>query len=140
LKALIQAGKVRHYGMSEAAAGTIRRPHAVQPLTAIQSEYSLWWRRPEADVLGTCEGLGIGFVPFSPLGIGFLMGTVDASTAFEEGNDLRTQIPRFAMEPFPGNLPRRTLSQLLPWIPCVMLSHIRLATAPSRSHDASSWI
>ena len=104
VKELIQAGKVRHYGMSEAAAGTIRRAHAVQPVAAIQSEYSLWWRRPEDDVLGTCEELGIGFVPFSPLGKGFLTGTVDASTTFEEGNDLRTQIPRFAPDGLQHNM------------------------------------
>src|SRR5215217_4575143 len=75
VKELIEAGKVKHYGMSEAAAGTIRRAHAVQPLTAIQNEYSLWWRRPEQEVLDTCEELGIGFVPYSPLGKGFLTGT-----------------------------------------------------------------
>ena len=98
VKGLIEAGKVKHYGMSEAAATTIRRAHAVQPVTAIQSEYSLWWRRPEEDVLTACEELGVGFVPFSPLGKGFLTGTVDASTTFEEGNDLRTQIPRFSAE------------------------------------------
>jgi aryl-alcohol dehydrogenase-like predicted oxidoreductase len=95
---LIAAGKVRHYGLSEAAAGTIRRAHAVQPVTATQSEYSLWWRRPEDDVLATCAELGIGFVPFSPLGKGFLTGTVDASTTFEDGNDLRASIPRFSVE------------------------------------------
>jgi aryl-alcohol dehydrogenase-like predicted oxidoreductase len=95
---LIAAGKVRHYGLSEAAAGTIRRAHAVQPVTAIQSEYSLWWRRPEEDVLTVCAELGIGFVPFSPLGKGFLTGTIDTSTTFEEGNDLRASIPRFSAE------------------------------------------
>ena len=80
VKDLIEAGKVKHFGMSEAAAGTIRRAHAVQPVTAVQSEYSLWWRRPEEGVLDACEELGIGFVPFSPLGKGFLTGTVTAST------------------------------------------------------------
>lgn len=95
---LITAGKVRHYGLSEAAAGTIRRAHAVQPVTAVQSEYSLWWRRPEQDVLGVCTELGIGFVPFSPLGKGFLTGTIDTSTTFEDGNDLRASIPRFSPE------------------------------------------
>ena len=95
---LIAAGKVRHFGLSEAAAGTIRRAHAVQPVTAVQSEYSLWWRRPEDDVLATCAELGIAFVPFSPLGKGFLTGTIDASKTFEEGNDLRTTIPRFSAE------------------------------------------
>ena len=95
---LITAGKVRHYGLSEAAAGTIRRAHAIQPVTAIQSEYSLWWRRPEDDILGVCAELGIGFVPFSPLGKGFLTGTIDTSTTFEDGNDLRASIPRFSAE------------------------------------------
>ena len=98
VKELIDAGKVKHFGMSEAAAGTIRRAHAVQPVTAIQSEYSLWWRRPEEDVLATCEELGIGFVPFSPLGKGFLTGTIDTSTSFEAGNDIRATIPRFTPE------------------------------------------
>ncbi|MFH8253067.1 aldo/keto reductase [Microbacterium sp. B2969] len=104
VKRLIEQGKVRHYGMSEAAAGTIRRAHAVQPVTAIQSEYSLWWRRPEEDVLDVCEGLGIGFVPFSPLGKGFLTGTVDTSTQFEVGNDIRATIPRFTTEALQHNL------------------------------------
>ncbi|QDG68547.1 aldo/keto reductase [Pseudarthrobacter sp. NIBRBAC000502772] len=98
VKELIDAGKVKHFGMSEAAAGTIRLAHAVQPVTAIQSEYSLWWRRPEEEVLATCEELGIGFVPFSPLGKGFLTGTIDTSTNFEAGNDIRATIPRFTPE------------------------------------------
>jgi aryl-alcohol dehydrogenase-like predicted oxidoreductase len=101
---LIRAGKVRHYGMSEAAEGTIRRAHAVQPVTAIQSEYNLWWRRPEEGVLAACAELGIGFVPFSPLGKGVLTGTIDTSTTFEDGNDLRTQIPRFAPAALAHNL------------------------------------
>jgi aryl-alcohol dehydrogenase-like predicted oxidoreductase len=104
VKRLIEAGKVKHYGISEAAADTIRRAHAVQPVTAIQSEYSLWWRRPEEGVLQACEELGIGFVPFSPLGKGFLTGTIDASTTFEAGNDLRAQIPRFGAEALQHNL------------------------------------
>jgi aryl-alcohol dehydrogenase-like predicted oxidoreductase len=104
IKALVAAGKVKHFGMSEAAASTIRRAHAVQPVTAIQSEYSLWWRRPEEEVLDTCAELGIGFVPFSPLGKGFLTGTIDTSTTFEAGNDLRTQIPRFGREALQRNL------------------------------------
>ena len=91
---LVAAGKVRHFGLSEAAAGTIRRAHAVQPVTAVQSEYSLWYREPEAEVLPTCEELGIGFVPFSPLGKGFLTGTIDQATTFDSA-DIRTQIPRF---------------------------------------------
>jgi aryl-alcohol dehydrogenase-like predicted oxidoreductase len=88
---------VRHFGMSEAAAGTIRRAHAVQPVTAVQSEYSLWWRQPEQEVLPTLEELGIGFVPFSPLGKGFLTGTVTADTTFDS-SDIRASIPRFTPE------------------------------------------
>jgi aryl-alcohol dehydrogenase-like predicted oxidoreductase len=94
---LIKAGKVRHFGMSEAATGTIRRAHAVQPVTAVQSEYSLWWRRPEAEVLPALAELGIGFVPYSPLGKGFLTGTITHDTAFTS-TDIRTTIPRFAEE------------------------------------------
>jgi aryl-alcohol dehydrogenase-like predicted oxidoreductase len=94
---LITAGKVRHFGMSEAAAGTIRRAHAVQPVTAVQSEYSLWWRRPEDQVLPALAELGIGFVPYSPLGKGFLTGTVTSDTTFTSA-DIRTTIPRFAEE------------------------------------------
>ena len=98
VKELIEAGKVKHFGMSEAAAVTIRRAHAVQPVTAVQSEYSLWWRRPELEVLAACEELGIGFVPYSPLGKGFLTGTITAATNFDAGNDIRSTIPRFAPE------------------------------------------
>jgi aryl-alcohol dehydrogenase-like predicted oxidoreductase len=94
---LIRAGKVRHFGLSEAGVQTIRRAHAVQPVTALQSEYSLWWREPEADVLPTLEELGIGFVPFSPLGRGFLTGTIDEHTAFDSA-DFRNTVPRFAPE------------------------------------------
>ena len=94
---LIAAGKVRHFGLSEAGVGTIRRAHAVQPATALQSEYSLWWREPEAEILPTLKELGIGLVPFSPLGKGFLTGTVDASTEFASG-DVRNVIPRFTAE------------------------------------------
>jgi aryl-alcohol dehydrogenase-like predicted oxidoreductase len=97
VKDLIDQGKVKHFGLSEAAAQTIRRAHAVQPVTAIQSEYSLWWRRPEAEVLSTVEELGIGFVPYSPLGKGFLTGTINQETAFASG-DIRTTIPRFTAE------------------------------------------
>jgi aryl-alcohol dehydrogenase-like predicted oxidoreductase len=103
VKDLVDAGKVRHFGMSEAAEDTIRRAHAVQPVTAIQSEYNLWWRRPEQGVLAACAELGIGFVPFSPLGKGFLTGTVDTSTTFAE-NDLRAQIPRFSGKALEHNL------------------------------------
>jgi aryl-alcohol dehydrogenase-like predicted oxidoreductase len=98
IKDLIEAGKVKHFGMSEAAAETIRRAHAVQPVTAVQSEYSLWWRRPEEEVLAACEELGIGFVPYSPLGKGFLTGTIDPTTSFDSSNDIRSTIPRFAPE------------------------------------------
>jgi len=100
----IAAGKIKHWGMSEAAEATIRRAHAVTPVTAVQSEYSLWWRRPEEGVLAACEELGIGFVPFSPLGKGFLTGTVDTSTTFEAGADLRASIPRFASEALAHNM------------------------------------
>ncbi|MFF3331864.1 aldo/keto reductase [Streptomyces sp. NPDC002888] len=94
---LVQEGKVRCFGLSEASAETIRRAHSVHPVTAVQSEYSLWTRDPEPEVLPTCAALGIGFVPFSPLGKGFLTGTVDASTSFVTG-DVRTNIPRFTAE------------------------------------------
>ncbi|MEV6639581.1 aldo/keto reductase [Amycolatopsis sp. NPDC051371] len=94
---LVQAGKVRHFGLSEAAAGTIRRAHAVHPVTAVQSEYSLWTRDPEPEVLPTCGELGIGFVPFSPLGKGFLTGTVTPATQFDS-SDVRASIPRFTAD------------------------------------------
>jgi aryl-alcohol dehydrogenase-like predicted oxidoreductase len=103
IKELIEAGKVKHFGMSEASAGTIRRAHAVQPVAAVQSEYSLWWRRPEQDVLPTCEELGIGFVPYSPLGKGFLTGTITASTSFDASNDIRSTIPRFSPDALQHN-------------------------------------
>ncbi|ABS27401.1 aldo/keto reductase [Anaeromyxobacter sp. Fw109-5] len=97
VKELIREGKVKHFGMSEAGVKTIRRAHAVQPVTAVQSEYSLWWRRPEEELLPTLEELGIGFVPFSPLGKGFLTGKIDAETTFEK-NDFRNLVPRFSPE------------------------------------------
>ncbi len=97
VKELIQAGKVKHFGLSEASAQTIRRAHAVQPITAIQSEYSLWWRNPEAEILPTCEELGIGFVPYSPLGRGFLTGTIDENTTFDS-SDIRSRSPRYTPE------------------------------------------
>jgi aryl-alcohol dehydrogenase-like predicted oxidoreductase len=97
VKELIQAGKVKHFGLSEASAQTIRRAHAVQPVTAVQSEYSLWWRRPEEAVLPALEELGIGFVPYSPLGKGFLTGKIDENTQFNP-SDLRSRIPRFTPE------------------------------------------
>src|SRR3954454_11267142 len=94
---LIQAGKVKHFGLSEAGARTIRRAHAVQPVTAVQSEYSLWYRQPEEEVLPTLEELGVGFVPFSPLGKGFLTGKIDAETKFDS-TDFRSTVPRFEPE------------------------------------------
>ena len=97
VKALIDAGKVRHFGLSEAAAGTIRRAHAIQPVTAVQSEYSLWTRDPEPEVLPVCEELGIGFVPWSPLGAGYLTGKVSATQTFE-ASDFRAHSPRFTPE------------------------------------------
>ena len=97
VKDLIAAGKVQHFGMSEAGVATIRRAHAVQPVTALQSEYSLWWREPEEEVLPTLEELGIGFVPFSPLGKGFLTGAINENTQFDS-NDFRNVVPRFSAE------------------------------------------
>jgi aryl-alcohol dehydrogenase-like predicted oxidoreductase len=97
VKELVAAGKVRHFGLSEAGAATIRRAHAVHPVTAVQSEYSLWWREPELEVLPTLEELGIGFVPFSPLGKGFLTGAITETTTFERG-DFRAIVPRFSAE------------------------------------------
>src|SRR6202047_3481684 len=97
VKDLIHQGKVKHFGLSEAGVKTIRRAHAVQPVAALQSEYSLWWREPEATVMPTLEELGIGFVPFSPLGKGFLTGAIDASTTFDK-SDFRNSVPRFAPE------------------------------------------
>jgi len=97
VKELIKQGKVKHFGLSEASAKTIRRAHAVQRVTALQSEYSLWWREPEKEILPTCEELGIGFVPFSPLGKGFLTGKIDEATTFDS-TDFRNTIPRFTPE------------------------------------------
>jgi aryl-alcohol dehydrogenase-like predicted oxidoreductase len=102
VKQLIAQGKVKHFGLSEAGPQTIRRAHAVQKVTALQSEYSLWWRRVEAETLPLLEQLGIGFVPFSPLGRGFLTGTIDASTSFASG-DFRASLPRFAPEAMKAN-------------------------------------
>jgi aryl-alcohol dehydrogenase-like predicted oxidoreductase len=103
VKDLIREGKVKHFGLSEAGVHTIRRAHAVQPVTALQSEYSLWWREPEAEVLPTLEELGIGLVPFSPLGKGFLTGTIDENTAFDS-SDFRNIVPRFTQENRKANL------------------------------------
>jgi len=109
VKELIHEGKVKHFGLSEAGAKTIRRAHAVQPVTALQSEYSLWWREPEAEVLPTLEELGIGFVPFSPLGKGFLTGKINKDTKFDK-NDFRNIVPRFTAENRKAN---QTLIDLL---------------------------
>ncbi len=102
VKELIEEGKVKHFGLSEAPAETIRRAHAVQPITAVQSEYSLWWRTPEEDVLPTCEELGIGFVPYSPLGRGYLTGKIDETTTFDS-SDIRSRNPRFTPEAIKAN-------------------------------------
>ncbi len=102
VKQLIQAGKVKHFGLSEAGAKTIRRAHAVQPITALQSEYSLWWRKPEQEVIPTLEELGIGFVPYSPLGKGFLTGKIDENAKFDS-SDFRSTLPRFTPEALKTN-------------------------------------
>jgi len=102
VKELIRSGKVKHFGLSEAGVQTIRRAHAVQPVTAVQSEYSLWWRKPEAEVLRTMEELGIGFVPFSPLGRGFLTGKMNENTTFDS-TDFRNTLPRFTPEALKAN-------------------------------------
>jgi aryl-alcohol dehydrogenase-like predicted oxidoreductase len=109
VRELIQAGKVKHFGLSEAGAQTIRRAHAVQPVTALQNEYSLWWRKPEGEILPLLEELGIGLVPFSPLGKGFLAGKIDENTAFDS-SDFRNSIPRFAPEARKAN---RALVEML---------------------------
>ena len=109
VKDLIREGKVKHFGLSEPGAQTIRRAHSVQPVTAVQNEYSLWWSLPEEAVLPTCEELGIGFVPYSPLGKGFLTGKIDENTTFES-SDLRSRIPRFTREAIKAN---RALVDLL---------------------------
>lgn len=102
VKDLIREGKVKHWGLSEAGVKTIRRAHAVQPLTAVQSEYSLWWRRPEEELIPTLEELGVGLVPFSPLGKGYLTGSFDGNSKFE-GNDFRSILPRFTQEALEAN-------------------------------------
>lgn len=102
VKDLIAEGKVKHFGLSEAGAATIRRAHAVQPVTALQSEYSIWWREPENEIIPLLEELGIGFVPFSPLGKGFLTGTINAEAKFAQ-NDFRSKVPRFAAESLAAN-------------------------------------
>jgi aryl-alcohol dehydrogenase-like predicted oxidoreductase len=105
LKALIQEGKIRHYGLSEAGADTIRRAHAVHPVTAVQNQYSIWTREPEEKVLPVCEELGIGFVPWGPLGTGFLAGNITADTKFDAATDLRASFPRFTPDAIKANMP-----------------------------------
>ena len=128
VKDLIQEGKVKHFGLSEANAETIRRAHAVQPVTAVQSEYSMWWRAPEEDVLPTCEELGIGFVPFSPLGKGFLTGKVDEKTTFAD-NDIRARIPRFAPEALQAN-----------WVLIDLLARIGEQKGATPAQLALAWL
>ena len=108
IKDLIAEGKVKHFGLSEASAQTIRRAHAIQPVTALQSEYSLWWREPEDEILPVLEELGIGFVPFSPLGKGFLTGKINANTTFND-DDFRSKVPRFNTEALEANAQLVTL-------------------------------
>jgi aryl-alcohol dehydrogenase-like predicted oxidoreductase len=128
VKELIDAGKVRHFGLSEAGVQTIRRAHAVQPVTALQSEYSLWWREPETDLIPTLEELGIGFVPFSPLGKGFLTGSITQDTSFE-GNDIRASIPRFSAE-------ARTANQVL----VDLLGDMADRKGTTRARIALAWL
>jgi len=128
VKELIAEGKVKHFGLSEAGVASIRRAHAVQPVAALQSEYSLWWREPEDDVLPTCEELGIGFVPFSPLGKGFLTGTIDAATSFGT-DDFRSIVPRFSAE-------ARTANQAL----VEQLGHIAAAKKATPAQIALVWL
>ena len=105
LKDLIQQGKIKHYGLSEVSGNTIRRAHAVHPVAAVQNQYSIWTREPEAEVLGVCDELGIGFVPWGPLGTGFLTGTIDPDTKFDPSTDLRANFPRFKPETMKANMP-----------------------------------
>ena len=128
VKDLIAAGKVQHFGLSEAGVQTIRRAHAVQPVTALQSEYSLWWREPEEAILPTLEELAIGFVPFSPLGKGFLTGTIDESTTFES-SDFRTTVPRFDTE-------ARTANRVF----VELLGRVAEQKGATRAQIALAWI
>ena len=125
---LIREGKVKHFGLSEAGAQTIQRAHAVQPVTALQSEYSLWWREPEEEVLPTLEELGIGFVPFSPLGKGFLTGAIDENTSFDS-TDFRNTVPRFSEENRKAN---QTLVEVL--------SEIADQKRATRAQIAHAWL
>ncbi|MFG2799895.1 aldo/keto reductase [Streptomyces pseudovenezuelae] len=128
VRELIQEGKVKHFGLSEAGADVIRRAHAVQPVTALQSEYSLWWREPEEIILPTLEELGIGFVPFSPLGKGFLTGAISQDTKFE-ANDIRNVLPRFEEEAREANLALIAL-----------LGEIADAKQATRAQTAIAWL
>jgi len=128
VKELIQQGKVKHFGLSEPGVQTIRRAHAVQPVTAVQNEYSLWWRKPEEEVLPTLEELGIGFVPFSPLGRGFLTGKVDENTTFDS-SDLRNTLPRFTPE-------ARKANQAL----VDLLGHIAKRKKATAAQIALAWL
>ncbi len=128
VKELIAGGKVRHFGLSEAGVQTIRRAHAVQPVTALQSEYSLWWREPEEAILPTLEELGIGFVPFSPLGKGFLTGKIDEATTFES-SDFRSTVPRFDAEARKAN---RAFVELL--------EHVAERNSATPAQIALAWI
>jgi aryl-alcohol dehydrogenase-like predicted oxidoreductase len=128
VKDLIRAGKVRHFGLSEAGAQTIRRAHAVQPVTALQSEYSLWWREPEKEILSVLEELGIGFVPFSPLGRGFLTGKIDEKTTFDSA-DFRSSLPRFTPEARKAN---RTFVE--------MLSRLAASKKATPAQIALAWL
>ena len=128
VKDLVAAGKVRHFGLSEPGVQTIRRAHAVQPVAAIQNEYSLWWRRPEDAVLPACEELGIGFVPYSPLGRGFLTGSIDEATHFT-GSDTRSSLPRFAPEARRANRPLVTL-----------LEHVGRQKGATPAQVALAWL
>jgi aryl-alcohol dehydrogenase-like predicted oxidoreductase len=128
VKDLINEGKVKHFGMSEAGAESIRKANAVQPVTALQSEYSLWWREPEKEILPLLEELGIGFVPFSPLGKGFLTGTINATTSFDQ-NDFRNIVPRFSEE-------NRKANQAL----VDALSDIAVAKGATNAQVAIAWL
>ena len=128
VKELIAAGKVKHFGMSEAGVASIRRAHAVQPVAALQSEYSLWWREPEKEILSTLEELGIGFVPFSPLGKGFLTGAIDEKTQFDK-TDFRNVVPRFTEE-------NRKANQML----VDVLSGIAKAKGATNAQVALAWL
>lgn len=125
---LVREGKVRHFGLSEAGVDTIRRAHAVQPVAALQSEYSLWWREPEREILPALEELGIGFVPFAPLGRGFLTGAIDANTQFES-TDFRNKLPRFAAD-------ARAANQAL----LERIGRIADARAATRAQVALAWL